>query len=46
MIKRKDELVNCKDLTDEEVSDIVIAAHCITGCDHTPGQYGHGKKDS
>ena len=44
LIKRKDGLLNCKDLADEEISDIVIAAHCITGCDHTSGQYGHGKK--
>ena len=38
LIKRKDGLVNCKGLADEEMSDIIIAAHCITGCDHTPGR--------
>ena len=43
LIKIKAGLANCKDLADEEMSDIIIAAHCITGCDHIPGQYGHGK---
>ena len=43
LIKRKGGLVNCKDLADKEMSNIMIAAHCITGCDHTSGQYGHGK---
>ena len=43
LIKIKNGLVNCKDMVGEEMSDIIIAAHCITGCDHTSGQYGRGK---
>ena len=29
LIKRKYGLVNCKNMVDEEMSDIIIAAHCI-----------------
>ena len=43
LIEIKHWLVNCKNMVDEEMSDIIIAAHCITGCDHTSGQYGRGK---
>ena len=28
----------------EEVADIIIHLHVITGSDHTSGFYGHGKK--
>ena len=44
LIKRKNRFVNCRALVDEDISDIIIAAYCISGCDHTPGLYGHGKK--
>ena len=30
-------------MVDEEMSDIIIPAHYITGCDHTSGQYGREK---
>ena len=43
LIKRKEGLVNCKDLADKKMSCIIIAAHCFTGSDHTPSQYDHGK---
>ena len=43
LIKRKDGPVNCMDLVGKSISDVIIAAHCISGCDYTPGQYGHGK---
>ena len=44
MIKRKHALINCRHMLSEEVADIIIALHVITGSDHTSGFYGHGKK--
>ena len=43
-IKCSNSLVNCSSLLNEELSNIIIAARLISGCDHTPGLYGHGKK--
>ena len=43
-IKRKGNYINCQTLLNEEVSKVIIAAHVISGSDHTSGFYGHGKK--
>ena len=42
-IKRKKHLVDCATLVDDEVADSVIAAHVISGSDHTSGFYHKGK---
>ena len=34
-IKRKKDLVDCATLVDDEVADSIIAAHVISGSDHT-----------
>ena len=44
LIKRKHALINCRAMLSEEVADIIIPHHVITGSDHTSGFYGHGKK--
>jgi hypothetical protein len=44
LIKRKHVLINCRAMLSEEVADIIIPLHVITGSDHTSGFYGHGKK--
>ncbi|KAL8603169.1 hypothetical protein ACOMHN_032615 [Nucella lapillus] len=44
LIKRKDAFINCRDMLSNEVSQIIIPLHVITGSDHTSGFYGHGKK--
>ena len=44
LIKRKNALINCRAMLPEEVADIIIPLHVITGSDHTSGFYGHGKK--
>jgi len=44
LIKRKDGLVNCHAMLSEDVANIIIPLHVITGSDHTSGFYGHGKK--
>ena len=44
LIKRKHALINCRAMLSEEVADIIIPLHVITGSDHTSGFYGHGKK--
>lgn len=44
LIKRKHVFINCRDMLPEEVSQIIIPLHVITGSDHTSGFYGHGKK--
>ena len=44
LIKRKHGLINCRAMLSEEVADIIVALHVITGSDHTSGFYGHGKK--
>ena len=43
-IKRKNCYINCRTLLNEEVSKVIIAAHVISGSDHTSGFYGNGKK--
>ena len=44
LIKRKHVFINCRAMLPEEVSQIIIPLHVITGSDHTSGFYGHGKK--
>ena len=44
LIKHKNAFINCRDMLSEEVADIIIPLHVITGSDHTSGFYGHGKK--
>ena len=44
LITRKHALINCRAMLSEEVADIIISLHVITGSDHTSGFYGHGKK--
>ena len=44
LIKCKHALINCRAMLSEEVADIIIPLHVITGSDHTSGFYGHGKK--
>ena len=46
LIKRKSVIINCHDLLPEEVANIIIPLHVITGGDHTSGFYGHGKKQA
>ena len=43
-MKRKQYLVDCEAMLTEEVSKVIIAAHVISGGDHTSGLYSHGKK--
>ena len=42
-MKRKKQLVDCDSLLPDEISDIIIAAHVISGSDHTSGFFNHGK---
>ena len=42
-IKRKKHLVDCATLMDDEMADSIIAAHVISGSDHTSGFYHKGK---
>ena len=44
LIKRKHAFINCRAMLPQEVADIIIPLHVITGSDHTSGFYGHGKK--
>ena len=44
LIKHKNAFINCRAMLTEEVADIIIPLHVITGSDHTSGFYGHGKK--
>lgn len=44
LIKHKNAFINCRALLSEEIADIIITLHVITGSDHTSGFYGHGKK--
>ncbi|KAG1677198.1 Echinoderm microtubule-associated protein-like [Nymphon striatum] len=42
-IKRKKHLIDCTTLVDNEVADSIIAAHVISGSDHSSGFYHKGK---
>ena len=43
LIKHNNALINCCDMLLEEVADVMIPIHIITGCGHTSAFYGHGK---
>ena len=43
-MKRKDSTLSCRAFCDEEVANVVIPLHTMTGCDSNSGFYGHGKK--
>lgn len=42
-IKHKHYLFNCREMVSNEMADIIIPLHILTGCDHTSGFFGHGK---
>ena len=44
VIKSKSAFFNCKDLVSDSIASVLIPFHIITGCDHTSGFYGRGKK--
>ena len=44
LIKRKNEFISGSAMLSEDVANIIIPLHVITGTDHTSGFYGHGKK--
>ena len=44
LIKNKNTLLNCTDLVSSNIANVLIPFHVITGCDHTYGCYGRGKK--
>ena len=43
-IKRKQEMVLCRELVTDEMADCIVQLHCMTGCDANSGFYGKGKK--
>ena len=44
LIKHKNSLFDCQELVSNEIAEVIIPLHIITGCDHTSGFFGHGKK--
>ena len=44
LIKRKGDLINCRDMLAEKVTNAIIPLHVVTGVDHTSGFFGHEKK--
>ena len=44
LIKNKNTLFKCTDLVPSNIANVLIPFHVITGCDHTSGFYGRGKK--
>ena len=44
LIKRKQALINCHAVLPDDVSNVIVLLHVLTGSDHTSGLYGHGKK--
>ena len=44
LIKNKNTLLKCTDLVSSNIANVLIPFHVITGCDHTYGCYGSGKK--
>jgi hypothetical protein len=43
-IQRKQDIVSCSDLVNDEMTDCIVQLHCMTGCDANSGFYGKGKK--
>ena len=46
LIKHKNSLFSCKELVSREISKVIIPFHILTGCDHTSGFFGKGKKSA
>ena len=44
LIKRKQDLISCSSMLSNEVANIIIPLHVISGSDHTSGFYGCDKK--
>jgi len=44
LIKHKKEYISCSAMLSEDVANIIIRLHVITGSDHTSAFFGHGKK--
>jgi len=44
LIKHKKEYIICSAMLSEDVANIIIPLHVITGTDHTSAFFGHGKK--
>ena len=42
-IKRKQEMISCRELV-TEMADCIVQLHCMTGCDANSGLYGKDKK--
>ena len=45
LIKNNNEVISCSAMLSEDVANIIIPLHVITGSDHTSGFYGHSKKN-
>ena len=43
-IKRKKTCLDSRGLLQQEIADIIIQLHSLTGCDHNNGFYGIGNK--
>ena len=43
-MKHKNELYDCSKFLSQDVAEIIIPFHMMSGYDNTPGFYGHGKK--
>jgi hypothetical protein len=43
-IRRKKANISCQVFCDEDIADVIIPLHVISGCDSNSGFYGHGKK--
>ena len=43
-IKRKQEMILCRELVTDEMANCIVQLHCMTGCDANSGFYGKGKK--
>jgi len=43
LIKHKKEYISCSAMLSDDVANIIIPVHVITGSDHTSAFFGHGK---
>ena len=43
-MKNKNTLFKCTGLASSNIANVLIPFHVITGCDHTSGFYGRGKR--
>ena len=44
LIKKKHTYIDCARLLNDEMAEVMIQLHVMTGCDHNCGFYGRGKK--